>query len=401
MAYTETTRQSYGNKLSNSVGGIIIGLLMFIGGTILLWWNEGNSVKTAKAIKEAQSVAVSIEDINTVNPEFEGKLAYATGTALTLDTLRDENFGVKSNAIKLIRNVEYYQWVEHSKTEKKEKVGGATETVTTYTYDKEWVNEPIKSSDYHDPEYQSSNTVLVTLEDVNQTAENVTFGAYTLPTFMTSSIYGEESVDANMSDDLRQEWMRSLSTNNPLVDVTAKDNVVYFGVNRNLPTVGDVRITFTQVTSPKDISILGKVIGNTFEKYVAKNGKSFSRVEMGTVSAENMFEGAKKENSIWTWVLRVVGIFLVIYGIKSMFSLLVTLFAVLPFLKNVVGAGIGIVCFVIGLVWSLLVIAIAWIAYRPVLAIVLLVVAAALIFLLVSRSKKKKDAAPLTEPAAK
>lgn len=394
MAYTETTRQSYGSKLSNSLGGILVGLALFIGGTILLWWNEGNSVKTTKAIKEAQSVAVNLENIDSVNPEFEGKLVHATGTAMTLDTLRDEMFGVKTNAIQLVRKVEYYQYVESSQSEKKEKIGGATETVTTYTYKQQWVDEPINSAEFHDPSYQASNKVLTTVDDKNTLANDVTFGAYVLPQFMVAGIRGSSAVPVDFTDELRKEWRYVInSTTDSLSDVKANGNVVYFGRNQNVPNNGDVRVTFSQVTTPQQISVIAKVIGNTFEQYIAKNGKSFSRVEMGTVSADNMFEGAHKDNKMWTWILRIIGVLVVIGGIKSMFGLLVNLFAVLPFLKNVVNAGIGLVCFIVGLVWSLLIVAIAWIAYRPVLGIVLLVVAGALIYFLVSSSKKKKAAA--------
>ena len=67
MAYTETTNTSYGQRLSGSMKGIVSGLLMFIIGTCLLWWNEGRAVKTSKAIKEAESVAVHVDDISTVD----------------------------------------------------------------------------------------------------------------------------------------------------------------------------------------------------------------------------------------------------------------------------------------------------------------------------------------------
>jgi hypothetical protein len=44
-------------------------------------------------------------------------------------------------------------------------------------------------------------------------------------------------------------------------------------------------------------------------------------------------------------------------------------------------------------VWSLLVIAIAWIFYRPVLAIIILAAVGALVYFLVKRSKKNEAVA--------
>ena len=68
MAYTETTRTSYGKRLGNSLGGIVTGLLLFVAGTVLVWWNEGRAVKTDKMLKEAQSQVVEMPDISRVDP---------------------------------------------------------------------------------------------------------------------------------------------------------------------------------------------------------------------------------------------------------------------------------------------------------------------------------------------
>ena len=61
-------------------------------------------------------------------------------------------------------------------------------------------------------------------------------------------------------------------------------------------------------------------------------------------------------------------------------------------LGNIVEIGNGLVAGVIALVCSLVTIAIAWIFYRPVLAIVLLLVAGAAIFLLWKKRQAKKSA---------
>lgn len=50
MAYTETTTTTYGQRVKKSFGGIGSGILLFIVGTILLWWNEGRAVKTTKML---------------------------------------------------------------------------------------------------------------------------------------------------------------------------------------------------------------------------------------------------------------------------------------------------------------------------------------------------------------
>jgi hypothetical protein len=51
MAYTTTTTTSYGSRVKNSCGGIFGGIALFLAGTALLWWNEGNAVANAKLLE--------------------------------------------------------------------------------------------------------------------------------------------------------------------------------------------------------------------------------------------------------------------------------------------------------------------------------------------------------------
>ena len=69
---------------------------------------------------------------------------------------------------------------------------------------------------------------------------------------------------------------------------------------------------------------------------------------------------------------------------------LTTLIGFIPFLGNVINAGIGVVSFIIGLAISLVIIAIAWFVARPVLSICLIVVIVGLIVLLKMYAAKNK-----------
>jgi len=369
MAYTETTRTSYGKRLGNSFGGIFTGLLLFIGATVLIWWNEGRAVKTDKMLKEAQGQVVEMPDISRIDPAFEGKLVHATGMATTVDSLVDSQFKVGTRAIALKRDVEYYQWVEHAESHSKDKLGGAEETTTTYTYDLQWVSSPVNSADFHDPDYRSENFVRQQVESDVKYAQNVSFGAFRLNTSQIHSISG--------------------STPLAVVDSTGS-NVIYIGADPSKPDVGDVRVTFTQV-KPAEVSIVACVSGDTFTDYTAKNGKSFSALNMGNVSQEEIFEGEHSANKLLLWVFRILSLILVIAGLRSFFSILVTVFKVVPFLSNIVGMGVGLVCGVVGFAWTLIVAALAWVAYRPVVAIILLVIAAAVIWYFATHGKKKED----------
>lgn len=391
MAYTETTKTTYGQRVKKSFGGIGSGLLLLVVGTILLWWNEGRAVKTTKMLKEAAGVTVEMTDIGTIDPQFDGKLVHATGMTATIDSLIDPDFGIGVTGVKLVRKVEYYQWVEKSKSTTKDKVGGSQETTTTYTYEKKWVSSPVNSGEFHNPKYQGANRIKIAVDDLRQTAENVTFGAYRLSKSQIASISGEQPYVFSESDTERitNELFKEECQADTTLSVKIQNNVVSFGRKSGTPEVGDVRVTFTKVL-PCEVSLMAQVSGDTFVPFTAKNGKSFDVLQTGVLSADQMYEGQHSANKMWLWILRILGIFLVIGGLKGIFGFLETLAKVVPFIANIIGAGVGLVCSLVGFAWSFIVIAIAWLAYRPVLGISLIVIAVALIVLL---ARKKKAAA--------
>ena len=68
----------------------------------------------------------------------------------------------------------------------------------------------------------------------------------------------------------------------------------------------------------------------------------------------------------------------------------------LPFVGNIVGGGLGFIMALFAAVISLIIIAVAWLAYRPLIGGALLVGAAVLIFLIVKKSREKgSDPAPV------
>ncbi|MBQ4367655.1 MAG: TMEM43 family protein, partial [Muribaculaceae bacterium] len=425
MAYQTVTTRSYGQRVGDSFKGIGAGFLMFIAGTVLLWWNEGRTVKTDDMLNEAQANTEIVESVAKINPDLEGKLIHATAKAETTDSISDPEYPVGGVAINIRRTVEYYQWVEHEKTEKRDKLGGGEETIHTYTYEKKWVSSPVNSSTFADPAYQGRNTVRKEVEDNVVYNENVTFGAYKLPQFFVSSISGSKPAmlqvpgNTNVSHDALDAAADSASadqaadqaedaadgrvlaqTETPVTgsvqykDYVVNGNMVYYG-DPTATQIGDVRITFTRV-DPAVVSILGRVQGETFSEYVAKNGKKFSRLEMGTKSSDEMYQSAHDENDMIKWALRILGILLVVGGLKGIFGILTTLLKVVPFLASIMNFGVGLICWVLGLTWSFIVIGVAWLFYRPVAGIIMLALAGALVAWLVIRGKNKK---PELQPA--
>ena len=455
MAYTETTTTGYGTRVGNSFKAIGSGFLLFVLGTALLWWNEGRAVKTEKMLDEAGSAYVEMENPNKKDASLEGELICGTAMATTEDSLSDAQFGIGAKAIALRRTVEYYQWVEHSQTKKEDKLGGKEVTTTTYTYSKRWVSSPVQSSQFHDPAYQNKNTVLTTVEEAEQYAENVTFGAYKLPESLIHSISSREGMELAISEELLTQFdkatqaayerfygvqkgtqqpaqqpvqqqaipdsvkallpdsvkaaldslqavndsinrqMENANNKKDLEYIHQAGNVLYFGRVPGAPEVGDVRVTFEKVV-PAKVTVMAVVDGDTFKPFKAKNGKRFETLVMGKKSGDEIIDAAKETNNIILWVLRIIGIMMVIGGLKGIFGFIETILKVVPFIAGIFGWGVGLVCTVIGIAWSLIIIAIAWLFYRPLLGISLLVLAGFLVWVFAFKGKDK-----LKELAAK
>ena len=113
MAYTEVKTTGYGGRLKESCSGIMVGIIMFIAGTALIWWNEDRTKKTADMLDEAQEVCVDVDNVSKIDPSINGQLIHATANAITPDTIADPQFAeVRSNAIRISREAQYYQYVE-------------------------------------------------------------------------------------------------------------------------------------------------------------------------------------------------------------------------------------------------------------------------------------------------
>ncbi|MBR1981590.1 MAG: hypothetical protein IKA23_02435 [Akkermansia sp.] len=195
MAVTETTTESWGSRLGGSIKGVAIGGALFIAGIPLLFWNEGRAVKTAKALEEGASVCVQLPNADTIDATMDGKLVHVTGTAVTDDVLTDDLFpALAPKAMRLTRKVEFYQWVENERKEKKKNVGGSETTVTTYTYARKWVSKPVDSSSFreagHDNQVFMPEATARTL-----VAENARYGAFELTKNQINRIVGDKAVE--------------------------------------------------------------------------------------------------------------------------------------------------------------------------------------------------------------
>ncbi len=352
-------------KIKNSFGGIIVGILMIIGGTCLLWWNEGNNVRNIEAINEVEKV-LKVVGSDKVDAKNEGKLVLVNGDLITEDEeIKDDTFGVSIKAPVLTRTVEIYEWEETEHTD---------DDSTTYSYNKVWKEDLIDSSSFH----QSGHTNPTSMAVQGQTfvANNVKLGVFELSSEQKDML--STKADVTIPEDIT-------------LDETYKVDKGYVTTSKNLdnPEIGDLRINW-QYNNWTKATVLAVQKENTFTKYTAKSGRNINRIFEGELSTDEVLSKIRSEDKMMKWIFRAVGALLIVFGYVSLISPLTTLTSFVPFLGGIVGSVLNLIAFLIALVHSLVIIIVAWFRFRPLLAIVLLLAIVAIIALIVMLIKKNK-----------
>lgn len=399
MAVTEVQTESYFSRLGNSFKGIGGGLLLFLIAFPLLFWNEGRAVKRAKALETGAGAVVSVQ-ADKVDPANEGKLVHVTAKADTKDVLTDPLFKISSTAIRLERRVEMYQWKQNESSKTEKQLGGGTKKTTVYTYEKVWSDKPVNSAYFEEAGHENPGFPF---ESEKLRANHVTLGDFLLNDSLVDRLgdsrklpvpadYKLPATLSGKSDAAYVHVSRKSSAPSQVSQEQPADNAGDAALTE--PAIGDLRISWYAVV-PHEVSIVARQTGKTFSAYPV-GSESILLIADSVQSAEAMFQSAQSANSAMTWFLRIAGLVMMYVGLSCVLRPLSVLMDVIPFLGDLIGAGISLISFLIALPCTLVTIAVAWIYYRPLLGIGLLVVAAALIVFLFRKkaeSHKRRIAA--------
>lgn len=364
--YTEVTTTSWGRRIINSFVGILIGIALFGGSFVLIFWNEDRSVSRIRALDEGRGIVVALS-AERMDPAHNNALVHFSAEATTKDILKDALFGVQENALKLKRTVKMYQWKEEKHTRTHQNVGGSETKEVTYSYSKTWSEQRIDSSAFKHP--QGHENPPMPYKTTVYTAPRITVGDFVLTTPFVKQMHAFESYPLSESNYQAMEKRMQQSF--------ALNGDGYFSGDEANPAIGALSVRFS-VIKPTEVSIIGKQDNHTLQPYHTKNG-DLNLLSMGNVDAESMFAEAETKNTLITWAIRFGAFIMMWVGLLLVFAPIKVLGDVVPFIGGLLGAGIGLVSAVIALVLSCLAIAVAWMIYRPLIAALLL--AAATIFL--------------------
>ena len=388
MSFTETTSKSWFTRIKEALIKIVIGLILIVASIVLLFWNEGRAINTYRALVEGAGLVV---DVDSAAPDTanEGKLVHISGAVTPGGTVEDSQFGIQADgAVGLNRSVEMYQWVEKQDSKTEKQLGGGEETVTTYSYSKEWSDRYVDSSDFKQQDGHQNPEMPVTSENFQVSDAKV--GGFT--------IKGEDIAPLGEASavKLTQDNLEAFSTFfGDGRTVKLQQGEIYAGDNPSSPRVGDLRISYSR-GDLTEASFVGKQIGEGLGPYAASNGHEIFLSAAGKVPAAQMFKDAEEVNVIITWLVRAGGLFMMLIGFVMTFSILSVLADVIPLIGSMVAFGTGTIALLLTLILGPLVIALGWFAYRPLLALGI-IAAGAVIAGGIWYLRKGKAAAPVAE----
>jgi len=380
-SFSQITTTGYGNRIVNSLKGVVIGLILFVASFGLLYWNEGR-VDLSTIAKTATEI--SSATVNT-DPSLRGKLVSTTGVVNSNQMIGDNLFLNSDKFIAAERKVEMYSWKEESESHSQKNMGGSQTTETTYTYSKDWEENPTSSSDFKHPE--GHENPQKSLDSSTNKATAATIGVYnfdpqsvTLPNFSQLPLHSQK---VTLSDGA----------------TLANDSYLFIrkseGGTFDSPHIGDLRISYQVLRPGFDGTIFGTLSGSKIDPYFDQNGNNLYRLFIGT--RDQAIATLHSEYSTLLWILRLVGFLLMWFGLLALFEPISVIMDFLPIFGAISRSLIGVITFLVAFVLTIMTILVSMLLHSFIALIIALVitVGAIITFFVILKNKK---AVPVPAP---
>ena len=425
----EITRKSWGDKFEESFYLCIFGAILFICAFPTLWFNERRAVRTSELISEGLKACRPL-DANLVKPENNHKLVYLSGKAESPTPVKDELLGVEvDKALKLMRKVEMYQYKEvKSSSKKRDAFGGGETTVTTYNYTKIWDDKVIDSGAFGDKEYAGKNPKFLIQNEYFHTKTGH-IGEFQIANHQLEMLksYTSLPLQENSKNGFSLDFLEKVKSISTLEKVTVEGDYIYIHTgNDKENAIGDLRISF-QYVPEETLSVICCQDDKSFQPYDYKN-ESKKQVDESTafiqkpdmnlnfddedrenccvkccpccicciccagveslckttttidwlyekqLTMEDIFDIKEKENRLTTWCLRIGGFLMMVFGISLFFSPVYEILEILPLLSSLGKLVVFIFALLVSIPICSIIIMVAWMFYRPKVALVFLVI---------------------------
>jgi hypothetical protein len=294
--FVETTSTSWLSRIWQSITGVLFGLLFIVGAIVLLFWNEGRAIQTARSLSEGGKVVVDVAS-DPIDAANEGQLIHVSGNAKSGARLTDSEFAVSVAGLHLVRVAEMYQWEEKKQEEKHKSLGGSEQSTTTYSYEKAWSEHAINSQKFRQRDDHTNPAKKYARLSV--LSNDATLGGFRLDAPVLNLLPTSEAVRVEQ---------RTVDRIKPrIAGAQLVDGKIYVGADPANPQIGDYRISY-QLAPAGVISVIGRQTGSSIAQYPTKAGDRLLMAVAGAQSATEMFTEAERENRLLTWAIRGGGL---------------------------------------------------------------------------------------------
>jgi len=363
-----------------SCAGAAVGVILLLVGTTLLWYNEGDAVKGQQKLLEAHAALAA--------PEKGRGLTHLTGmlTAKKRE-LTDTAFDIAAQSIRLERSVEVFLWKEHKDVSKRKvpdgRGGEVTETTTKYRYTSGWESKGVDSGLFKNQDGHRNPSWADALANAAANA-GLEFGPNTwnqprveLEGLALGKALLEQAVRMQpLSLDVGRVKAAVKESGRAVVDGTHVYSAAKCVPPRD-PAVGCARLTWRHAPL-EEVSVLAKKQASELVPWASGAGSGYdvAMLSFGEVHPSTMLEAASSAQTVMTWLKRGGGSLLMWAGWALLFGPAQYLASWIPLLSGMVGCVLSMIALGAAIAHSLIVIAIAWVAHRPLLAFTLFVGAA-------------------------
>ncbi len=309
------------NKKLSFVRNAIIGLFLALLAIAALYFAERYFSKTSRTLEEVMQTVVNLPNIQKLNSKFDGKIVYAQGRVIGKELVQDETFGIKINALGLMRQVKYFQWQGRTAKEKEAQSDGKAKNAQKEAYAKSWMSKPLPLIN------DAKNNILIyEVESGTAYVRTAKLGAYTLsqkilqaldnfkifkPKFTADrleNIHIAVLAASERSDELSEsieKFYANVHGEQESLLAHVHGNELFLGENFNKPNAGDLRLTFAAIAE-QEVSVIAKVSGASLVPFTTSTGQEFFMLNVGNVSLKNMLKHSGGSNSSLLWIIRLV-----------------------------------------------------------------------------------------------
>jgi hypothetical protein len=401
------------------IGEFCLGCIMIPFAIVFLWKNEKKLVTYAKCMETAEKYCQML-DPNTPHQNHNFDLVHMSGKSENKTDLVDNDFGVTAeNSYRLKRTVEMYQWTET-------RTPGSDGQPDRYSYHQGWHGSAVDSSSFHESGHENPK-VTWPFQSNTIEAQHVTLGMYKLNASQVSRLGSSNGKTADVDDGMVEATEGAMGDagfsafqcrGNYLVASTddngnVGEHVGQYRVCFSYDTCGTTTVMAQQIQDDEEVFTFRKwnpeklnvplhestdadgdeTCGNPLCCYICMCvncifNTAFEEVVDSAVDYQNTaaayFEAQKAVVSTAAKCFRPLGIVLTIWGNYMLFAPVIKLLKWIPLvgwlLGGIVALAAAIFAFVVGGTVSCLVIAIAWVFFRPLVGVPLLLATGAGIY---------------------